>query len=583
MKIKFIVLIVIILFLLSNNASAEGFIVQSISKNNDIFLISIVLNDGGQTIEGYVNGSDFDIPGLTVNSKIKLEVSRIFESLTYAVLNQGTLWKYDVRYYDANDFYTGAVCPGVPAYCFIIDVPGRIGFSADRIIVINRIPAGSYGGLQNPDLSWIGTMTLTIDEKQYKQNIGSGEAARGVIQFPIANVQWVGSLVTGQATPNQNLYTATHRLDTTRWNIAPKTEYEKYIKSLTETDTILNVWDEQQKKYKAWQQETYEEMICQDVLCSNVANMATLHNANVETILSQNVRIDYGAVTARSSIAGYDGNIYDVIDRRISNPELVLRIKASVFKISYSTGKPKIDRIDAPIFASGDNTGYVKIYVTNVGNASGTFAARVNNSPESQKTTLSPEEQGYLTLFLSNLNSSIENVEVYDINSGETDNKDFQITVTQVKTFISNETRVYNDLVTKSDETGMYEYKELDCSSGIFHFSDGKYQCTTIENTKILPVIQETVKPPQSFIIDPPKVINYDYSWLLFLFVGILLTALVMSLIPGRGASRKKGLAPLIFVGLLVVFGILLVLYWENVRDFGSSLMIEIMKRSMKI
>lgn len=581
---KFIVLIVIVLFLLSNNANAEGFVVQSITKSNDTFIITMVLNDGGQTIEGYINGSDFDIPGIKVNSKIKLEVSKITESLTYAVLNQGTIWMYDVRYYDANDFYTGAVCPESPAYCFIIGVPGRIGFGANRIIVINRVPVGSYGGLQNPDLSWIGIITLTIDGKQYKQNIGSGEAARGAVQFPIANVQWVGSLVTGQAVPNQNLYTATHKLDMPRWNIAPKTKYEKYIKSLTETDTILNIWSEQEKKYSPYlDRTTKEELVCRDILCSAVVNLATLHNANVGTLLNKNIRIDYGAVTADSSVSGYDGNIYDVINRRISNPELILRIKANTLKISYYIGKPQIDRIDAPAFASGDNNGYAKIYVTNVGNATGTFVARINGSPESQKTTLSPKEQGYLTLFLTNLNSSLVNVEVYDINSGESDDKDFQITVTQAKTFIPNQTRVYNDLVTKSDTSGMFEYKELDCSSGIFHFSDGKYQCTTIQDTKVLPVIQETIKPPQSFILDPPKKEAIDYSWLLFLLAGILLTALVMSLISGRGTNRKKGYAPLIFVGLLIVFGILLVLYWENVQDFGNSLVIEIVKRSMKI
>lgn len=575
--------ILVMLCLFSVPGMGEGFTVQSVTKENDYFRIALVLNDGGQAITGYINGSEFQFEGLNVSSKIKLEISKITESLNYAVLNQGTLWKYDVRYYDAIDFYTGAVCPGVPAYCFLIDVPGRIGFGTDRIIVINRVPAGSYGGLQNPDLSWIGTMTLTIDDKQYKQNIGSGEAARGAIQFPIANVQWVGSLVTGKATPNQNLYTVIHKIDTTRWNIAPKTEYEKYLKSLTETDTILNIWDEQQKKYKAWQRETYEEMICQDVLCSAVANMITLHNANVETLLSKNVKIDYDAVTASSSISGYDGNIYDIIDHRISNPELIIRIKANALSVSYSIGKPKIERIDAPAFASGDNNGYVRIYVQNVGNASGTFAARTNRSPESPKVTLQPGEQGILTLFLSDINSSIGNIEVYDINSGESDEKDFQIIVTQARIFIPNTTRVYNDLVTTSDVSGMYEYKELDCSSGIFHFSYGEYQCTTIQDTKILPVVQETIKPPQSFIIDPPKKESIDYSWLLFLILGILLTTIAMSIVSGRSNNRKKGYAPLIFVGLLVVFVILLVLYWENVQDFGNNLMIEIIKMRLQI
>jgi len=599
MQTKYIILIVLVLFLNCNIVNAEGFTVQSISKSNDSFLISLILNDGGEHITGYINGSEFEIPGIKVNSNIKFEVSKITEKLNYAVLNQGTLWYYSVIYYDASVFYDGAVCSSAPAYCFIIDIPDRIGFGADRIIIINRIPIGSYGGLQNPELSWIGTMALTIDGKQYKQNIGSGEAARGSVQLPIGSVQWLGSLVTGQAIPNQNLYVATHGINEPRWSIAPKTDYERYVKSLTETDTVLNVWDEQQKKYKGWQRETYEEMICQDVLCSSVFNVVTIHNANAERLLTKNVMIDYGAVTAKSSIAGYDGNIYDVIDRKISNPMILLKVKASALDIITLSGKPLIKDISVSPFSSGDSNGYVKVMFQNIGDAQGTFAARINGSFESNKITVPKGETGTLVLFLKdNLNASEirkENVEIYDIASGASDSREFIVNVTQPKTFIPNTTRVYNDLETKSDITGMVEYKKQECSTGIWHFSNGEYQCTDIKDAIIVPVIQETIKPPQPFIIDPPKEeeAGFDYLWIAIILLIIILIALIVKYILSFNifsmarSRQKKGFAPVMFVLGLLALLILYVLYWESVQDFANeimnNMMIEMIKRSVKI
>jgi len=578
---------------------AGGFTVTSVSKSNDSFLISLILNDGGQTISGYINGSEFDIPGIKINSSIKFEVSKVIEKLNYAVLNQGTLWWYLIIYYDASGFYDGAVCPDVPAvYCFVIDVPGRIGFGYDRVIAINRVPIGSYGGLQNPELSWIGTMALTIDGKQYKQNIGSGEAARGSIQFPIGNVQWLGSLVTGQAIPNQNLYVATHGIDAPRWSISPKADYERYVKSLTEVDTVLNVWDEQQNKYRAWQRETYEEMICQDVLCSSVFNVVTMHNANAERLLTKNVMIDYGSVTAKSSLAGYDGNIYDVIDRKIANPMVILKVKASALDIMTLSGKPLIKDISVSPFSSGDSNGYVKLMVQNIGDAQGTFTARINGSFESNKITLQKDEIGTLVLFLKdNLNASEirkENIEVYDIASGETDSREFIVNVTQPKTFIPNDLRAYNDVITKSNDEGTVEYKLLDCSSGIFHYIGGKYQCTDINDAVIVPVVQETIKPPSSFIIDPPKEdAGFDYLWIAIILLIIILIALIVkyilsfNILSMARSRQKKGFAPVMFVLGLLALLILYVLYWESVLGYANeimnNMMIEIIKMKVNL
>lgn len=592
-----LVCVLVLICLLPYPVTAEGFTVTSISASNYIsnnetlqkanVTISLILDDGGQSISGLINPSDFELSNVKVQQPVKIEISKITETLNYAILNQGAIWKYISIYHDAPGFWEGAKCDPAPSFCYQID-NGRIGIGVDRYLVVTRIPAGSYGALQNPNLAWIGTIAVTINGTQYKQNIGSGEAARGAIQFnniPM-NVQWVGSLVTGQATPNPNLYTPSHRLDASRWNTAPRTFYEVYLKSLTELDTSLNLLAGQDKQNIG---ASWDKLVCTDILCSSVINLLTIHNANVEALLSQNVKIDYSSVTAKSSSAGYDGHIYDVIDRKISNPMLVIRMKATLLNIILSVGKPKIDKIECPDFATGDNDGYARVFVQNVGDATGTFTARTNKSFESPRITLQPQEKGILTLFLQDVNSSIGNIEVYDINSGESDSRDFQLNVTQAKTFIPNTTRTYNELVTKSTPDGMNEVKILDFSGDtngdgqkeepcILSWQNGEYQCTDIQDAKIVPLVQET-QPLKSFIIEPPapKEDSFEYMWVIVLILGLILIMLLMNAFGNSRPRSKKGYAPvlIIFVLGLLACVILYVQYWGTVQGIVNDFMLK--------
>ena len=610
-KLSLTILVIIFYLMLCFPVMAGGFTVKSIDMVGDTFLVNVIANGGGNSLKGVISPSDFNIPGIQVNSTIIFEISNVAETLTYAPINMGTgaLWHYKLTYYEAgDDFWTGAYCAPIPAYCFIT-IPGRLnGFGNQQTVVIEKVPAGSYGVFQNPDRSSNAIAKVTVGGKIFKENIGSGESAKTHVQFknvPIS-IMFAGAVLTGKAVPTQYPYVATHPIGASQWRVADRPAYDNIVNSMIQIDTKLDIWKEQEKKYKSWAEKTTrEELVCPDKFCSPIQRMTEAHNIQIKELLNKNVQIDYGAITVKSNIAGYNGNIYHVLDRTIANNEYIINIKASALDIMVLSGKPQINNIITSSFASGDGNAFIRVIFTNEGNNTGTFAAVTNGSFESNKITLAPREQGNLVLFLKDgMNASDilkENVEVYDIASGASDSREFTVNTTQPKTYIPNSTRVYNDVVIKADISGMQETKEAECSTGLWQFIDGKYQCQDIKTAVMIPQVVETIKPPQPFIIDPPAKPpepTFDYMWIAIILLIIILIVLLIkyilsfNILSMARSRQKKGSAPATFVmlGLLVllILGLsLYALYWESVLDLGNKMMndmmIEIVKSKVKL
>lgn len=574
MRLKSIKICIVLFLLLIFPVSGEGFTTKSISSTNIIsnsdslqsanITLDIVANNGGQSVVGQWSS----LNGMNLSQPLKISMGSIKESLTYAILNQGVLYKYNSYYIDAPGVLNSAVCPSAPAYCYAINT-NRMGVGFDRLIVIDRVPAGSYGVFGNPDISWSGDMSISLNGTQFSQKIGSGEEARGSVQFYtnekdlIANVAWVGSLVTGTATQNQNNYVASHILGGS-WKIAPKTSYETYQKSLSDTDTKLDIW----KGYPAYA----EMVVCNDEFCSEVVNLVTIHNANVDKLLSTNTKIDYGSVTSASSKTG-SGNVVDVIDRTIAYPELIVTLRASHLGIIVSTGTPRIESVEAIDSASGDNSGYVKVSVKNIGAGQGTFNIRMAGSKES-KVTLAPDETKDVSLFFDDsfAGSREGTVEVYDINTGVQDSREYQLNVSQAKTFIPNTESVYNDVVSKSDTTGMNTTQLMDCSHGVFKGKDGKLSC--IELANVAPPEQPKTALQMSTVPQelPKSLEGGLYSWLLIVLIIIILLLYVLEKIINRqsgGLKRKNviGAGMLKIILALAIVLLFLTVLWPLIES----------------
>ncbi len=502
---------------------ANGFTVSSvdsvpiISNNKDLakanFTLTLIANGGGQSVVGNFGNETFSdiISNLVIRHPLKIEIGNIKESVTYQILNQGQLYKYETHYIYPKSWWEGAKCDG-STYCFPIHDDWSLNFGIDKILAINRIPIGMYGAFGNYDVSWNGKMTVTINGIPISKDIGSGESSAGSINFNsvtgefVANAKWVGSLVTGQATPNQNLYLPTYTSKNELWQIAPKTYYDTYTKSLAETDITLNTW-----KVSGYGYETDKKfiLICKDLICSKVLNYINVHNENLKTLTNTNEKIGYESVLSSTSTIStmkgqypIGGSVTDILDRKIGNPVIIMIIAAKSLQAYISTGIPKIESITSENFNSGDGKGAAYIKVKNIGEAQGTFAAYLTeesetfngqSNVESAKITLEPQQSGTIKINI-NYETNLQNITktgiiiVYDVNYPDEKTiatKEFTINMNSPLFCKPNDYRIFSDEVYKCNDKGTEETKVLDCdNNNLIKFVDGIPICEAINGNK---------------------------------------------------------------------------------------------------
>ncbi len=539
---------------------------NSESLNKSTCTLNLVTG-GGQVVAGEWN----TIGDIQLRQPLKIEFGHVVESASYPILNFGTLWRYD-SYYASS-------CPGKPSYCFMIE--------KGKYFIIKRIPAGSYGGFGNPDISTIMEVSISLNGTKFTKKIGSGEAARGNVRFDnngswIASMAGIGYLLTGSALPNQDNFIATS--NSSPWNVAPRVEYDRYEKSLYDADTQLQIREDLREMVLNWNGiKEYRQVACQDPVCSDVLNIVTLHNVIVEDLLKTNVRIGYDSPTSGLTTITDRGNVINVLDREITRQSIIVTMPASVLGVIVSVGKPEIVNISSPQFASGDQ-GYVRVGVKNIGDATGTFSVKAYGAKES-RITLVPNEQGEVSVFFfdavqGNLSGSIE---VYDINSGEQDEKNYNVSVLAPKIYIPNQTQVYNNVVTLTDQTGMIQEEVNNCDGKVFRFQDGKYDCFAIDAVSI-----STPPPPrqelqfsgsgQTTTAGQPDKGNSFYEWLLLLvIIGIFGLVIVDRWSTRKTRGYKKNLIGAGTTKLILALAVLFLIYvlWGQVVIGAISGMIE--------
>lgn len=509
MKVLLLYISIILMFttVVSSENEATGFTVSSIdsvpiiSNNKDLaranFTLTLIANGGGQSVIGNFGNETFSkiLTNLVIKYPLKIEIGNIKESVTYQILNQGQLYKYEYHYIQPKSWLEGAKCDG-STYCFPINDAWTLNFGIDKILAVNRVPIGMYGAFGNPDISWSGKITVTINGIPISKDISSGVNSAGSVNFNgitgefVANAKWVGSLTTGQSTPNQNNYLPTYQSNSKTWQIAPKTYYEIYKKSLDETDITFNTWKVANYGYLSDNDFIY---VCQDSICSKVLNYINVHNENLKTLINANEKIGYESTLSSSTITSVEnkypirGSVTDILDRKIGNPVIIMVVAAKELHPYIPTGIPKIELITSETFNSGDGKGEVYIRIKNIGNSKGTFAAFLNEETgtftdqsniESTKITLESQQSGTVKINI-NYGVNLQNISktgiitVYDVNFPDektTTSKEFTINMNSPKICQPNAYRTFGDEVYKCNNDGTEEIKVLDCNNNLIKF-----------------------------------------------------------------------------------------------------------------
>ncbi len=601
-------IIICVMLMLVGQASASGFTIKAMSNidyssntgylNSANLTLDIISNDGGQTAFGSWN----KLGQYNLSYPIEIRISNRKETYIYPIQNQGALFKFDSYYIDRTGFWNGAVCPARPAYCFPITTSDN-GLGVDRYLVVKKVESGSYGLFGNGERSSSQDLSVSINGSQYSKKIGSGDNAKGAIQLYdsggewIASAQFVGASPTGAGSPNQNNFVATQRGK--GWSIAPIVDYKEYQSSLIQSETALQDWQDSQELLNEAQKNNgkivSDKWPCEDTVCSTVLNQINEHDANYQKLIDENVKIDYGAATSEQKTTTTAGNIIDIVDRSLAYDEIILVIRMDKIGIIATTGKPIIESVVPSKCIDGDSNCNLRVSVRNAGNNIGTFAIRANGTNEN-KLTLEPGEHGETTLFFINPTQGEYNgnVEVYDINSGESSTRDYNLTVLPPKTLIPNQETINNDVIFKSDETGMKNNEKESCTDGVFEYSNGSYSCKKLndirdpaevkkEKDSILTTKMEEGDPPQK----PGGAQGVSlYEWLLLIaIIGGFFLYLIEKVVnrQSRGFKRKNVIgAGTLSVLVLVLIALLLYALLPRIENWGNELFINYINDKIK-
>lgn len=481
--------------------TGQGFTIESISTtqviSNDAdlqsadLIVATVANGGGQSIVGEFSGADLTqkISNLLIQYPLKIEIGGISETLKYPIRNEGSLFKYEHAFSESAYWASDAKCLSGYEFCFLNVAKSTWLGNYYRTVNVRKVAAGSYGRLDNPNIYWTGALTTTINGVPFSKEIGSAEQA-GSVEFKsltgefVARAQWDGSLITGQAVPNPGLYIATFKDG--RWKVSDAKYYDDYRASLPKVDAVIYTWASFGAGYGF-----------QDTEAQGLISLINAHNANVDTLTSQDTIITYTSATGESlshttSGGANDGTVLEATNRRISSPRIIFTIKAAKLGVLIPVGKPQIISVEAKTFSSGDNNGVAIATFKNIGTATGTFAATFTDSsglfsPESNvettKVQVAPGQTAQIAVFISHGSQASEvtrtaKMRVYDYNKPSNyDEKDFGITMTQPKTCVPGSSRTDGGIVYTCKPDGSGEEITLDCSQGILGFADGKYSC----------------------------------------------------------------------------------------------------------
>lgn len=503
----------------------EGFTVQGVSATNTLsndadlnsanFIITAAATGAGQSLVGRF---DDDIvqkfSNLIIKYPLQITAGAVKETLTYPIRNDGdsgSIYKYELVTENRKDYWTGAACNiGRQGYitCQIVsevqgveDAP-LIGGN-DRVIKIFKNKIGNTGSIDNPNIDFSLPITVTANGISYTQTIQSRgtpeNAGTSTAEFRTAagtwlgTVQWTGSMVTGQATPQPSLYKATYTPGANRWNIASSSTYQTYKQT---TDAALMIDGFIQKfKTDGALCGTLADNIMPITLeaiqkCNNAINAAQSSvNGQVrtaDTLINQNIEISYSASTTDTFTttgtpmnSDGSGTITQTSTRKVTIPSLTFTIKANAIAVFAPVGVPEIVSITVPKFASGDANGVATVRVKNAGTATGTFQATFSESTGTfyqsgntlgSRITLDAGQTGDILVYIGHGTTATEisqtaTFRVSDVNSGKYVEKTAVIGMTPPKACTPNTTKQDGQQVSQCKPDGTGYTLILDCSA----------------------------------------------------------------------------------------------------------------------
>jgi len=442
----------------------EGFTVTSISTSQVItedtnlrdawFFVNVVANGGAQSVVGTITPEETKaMSGYETEYPLEIKMSTVSEDVYYNIRNDG-IPIYQYRMVEVGALST---CPPGTSWTWVV----ATGILPSRICVI-KDQIGVKGSFESPTTSFNADITLTARGTSITKSISNAGAEGGSVEFWDGNTlrataQWTGSLVTGDAPPNANNYVATfsHYGDQPeKWRIARLDQWNAYENARDITDNNFNTMD--------WG-DVWRSLDLIETGIDNV-NQASYQLVTTDTSFTT------GATVVNPTDIN-NGKVKLSLDRRISFPQILFKVRADWLGVRIPVGKPQIVSISSEPFASG-TPGSIEVTVRNIGDGIATFDAVVSGClPFEQRygvgtdrITLHPGQTGTIVIQLSHATAGATaedicrdcTVRVYDYNKPSNyDTRTVQVCMTPVQVCIPDKYWVDGNCIMHCTADGM--------------------------------------------------------------------------------------------------------------------------------
>jgi len=348
--------------------------IDIISNDNDLenanFLITAVVNGGGQSLSGMITPSNFKSEtGYDTENNIVIRCDNVEQKLQYPISNTGNkLFNY---YYEIEDSYE---CPA--------EAENTLRFKGDILgfgkgaICVYREQTGIFGKLQTvPNRAT--SMEIIVDNGDERisktlSTVGSLEDSKSVNLYDgstwIGNVKWVGDLDSGKQPPDGTSYKAYYSDTSDNWKVISELRYNEYLSEQIKLEAFL-----EGREVQIATSRVYAVDAIDDILDDYDDVYSTVINKRVTSI-------DGSAVTVGDSSSISNADVEFIADTLYGYPELLMTLDAEYIGIVIPTGEPEIIAIECDEFLSGNNNGICYVKVKNIGDNSASFSVSMEET-----------------------------------------------------------------------------------------------------------------------------------------------------------------------------------------------------------
>ncbi len=484
------------------SVSTSDVITQTTQPSTVYWIINGQLNGGGQSLTGTVDPSmvkNFMGGKVYTSQPLNIQITSQNEQVSYDILNEGVpIYEYTVQSFNAPTGFLNVItddpqpCPS-PTNTWNIPIGQSLFGHAKVRYCVTRQQVATKGSYSNPTVGFSAVIQASAGDISKQKTICSGSApgceGSSVAFDDLGTATWTGSLVTGDAAPNQDNFVAIHKTDTNQWQIVPKSLYDAYLPAPNVAEAGLN---QLVNRYSG----------SSDIAAANrdIVNYITPANQAAQTLLAQDASFTSEPFTKDANT----GKVSVTLARTLTSPNIVFRIRADWIGIVIPSGTPKILSVQSQKFTSGE-AGSVAIQVQNVGDGQGTFSAMLQNcdpfsqdaSAQTSRKTLQPGDIDTISIPVASgtISDNIVkncNVLVYDVNNpASATSASVTLQLQKAKICSPGQMTVAGNTIQKCNSDGTAMDTVQQCGYAVGTDNQGNPTCVNP------PQIQQDIAPPQ--------------------------------------------------------------------------------------